>query len=219
MPFEDLIKLKQKLGIRVYNSTVLGVDKKVKKVNPEEKTFKRENKNRPREMTSKKPVPLIPQRKKMKKKYVEPVHRDPRFDPKCGEFDRDEFKERFEFVNAMKVQEAEKLKEEARSIKNPEEKAQMKLLAQRLENQAREEEQRKEAKARQLAARKQMQESRAQGKDVHFQSLKRRKVEDLVQKFRELKETGKLAKHIEKRRKKKTAKDRKKLTLMDDRDE
>lgn len=218
MPFEDLIKLKQKLGMKVYNSTVLGIEKKAKKIVPDDRSFKRENKNRPREMTSKTPIPLIPQRKK-KKRVVEMVHRDPRFDPKCGEFDRDEFKERFSFVNAMKAQEATQLKEEAKSVKNPEERAQIKLLAQRLENQAREEQQRTEAKERQEAKRKQMQESRAEGKAVVFQSSKKRKVEDLVKKFRELKETGKLAKHIEKRRKKKTAKDRKKLTLMDDQDE
>lgn len=214
MPFEDLIKLKQKLGLKVYNSTVLGVEKKSKKVAPEEKTFKRENKNRPREMTSKKPIPLIPQRKKLKKKAMEAVHRDPRFDPKCGDFDRDEFKERFSFVNTMKAEEAIKLKEDSKACKDPEERAQMKLLAQRLENQAREEEQRKEAKARHSAVQKQNQSNLAEGKPVFFENQKKRKIQDLVQKFRELKETGKLQKHIEKRRKKKTAKDRKKLTLM-----
>ena len=60
MPFEELIKLKQKLGTKVYNSTVLGIESKVKRDIPAERSFKRENKNRPREMSSKKPVPLIP---------------------------------------------------------------------------------------------------------------------------------------------------------------
>lgn len=217
MPFEDLIKLKQKLGMKVYNATVLGVEKTVKKESPREKVFKRENKNRPREMTSKTPVPLIPQRKK--KKAAELVHRDPRFDPKCGDFDRDEFKERFNFVNAMKVQEATQLKEESRSCKDPEEKARMKLLAQRLENQAREEQQRREAKEQKAADIKQIQSNRAEGRSVTYESQKKRKILNLVDKFRELKETGKLQKHIEKRRKKKTAKDRKKLKLMAQDDE
>lgn len=212
MPFEDLIKLKQKLGMKVYNSTVLGVEGKSKKVVPEAKTFKRENKNRPREMSSKKPVPLIPQRKK--KKVTEPVHRDPRFDPNCGEFDRDEFKERFNFVNEMKVKEATQLKEEIKTVRDPEEKTRMRLLAQRLENQAREEEQRRLAKERHATVQKQIQERRSEGKAVHYENQKKRKIENLVQKFRELKETGKLQKHIEKRRKKKTAKDRKKLKLL-----
>lgn len=213
MPFEDLIKLKQKLGMKVYNSTVLGVEKRAKKIIPEERTFKRENKNRPREMTSKKPVPLIPQRKKQKK-VLAAVHRDPRFDPKCGDFDRDEFKERFNFVSEMKAQEATQLKEDLKAVKNPEERAQMKLLAQRLENQAREDQQRKEAKQKKLAAQKEAEANRAVGKTVVYENQKKRKIQDLVQRFRELKETGKLQKHIEKRRKKNTAKDRKKLKVM-----
>lgn len=215
MPFEDLIKLKQKLGTKVYNSTVLCVKKTAKKAVPEERTFKRENKNRPREMSSKTPIPLIPQRKK-KAVSATAVHRDPRFDPNCGDFDRDEFKERFSFVNEMKVQEAAQLKDELKTCRDPEERARIKLLAQRLENQAREETQRKEAKQRQSIVQKQNQDNRSEGKTVIFESKKKRKVENLVQKFRELKETGKLQKHIEKRRKKKMGKDRKKLTLMDE---
>lgn len=219
MPFEDLIKLKQKLGTKVYNSTVLGVKKTAKKAVPGEKSFKRENKNRPREMSSKTPIPLIPQRKKKAVNAAAAaaaVHRDPRFDPNCGDFDRDEFKERFSFVNEMKVQEAAQLKDDLKTVQDPEERARIKLLAQRLENQAREETQRKEAKQRQSFVKKQNQEERNEGKTVIFESKKKRKVENLVQKFRELKETGKLQKHIEKRRKKKMGKDRKKLTLMDE---
>lgn len=212
MPFEDLIKLKQKLGTKVYNSTVLGVVEKQKKsVSSDSRTtYKRDNKNRPREMSSKRPIPLIPARPK-KKAATETTARDPRFDPKCGDFDRDEFKERFSFVNEIKLKEVSQLKDEMLKCKDSDERSQMRLLAQRLENQAREEQNRREADR----DRKRIQDSRTGGQPVIFESKKKRKIENLVQKFRELKESGKLQKHIEKRRKKQAAKDRKKLKVLD----
>ncbi|KAG8266888.1 rRNA biogenesis protein rrp36 [Homalodisca vitripennis] len=77
MSFEDLQKLKEKLGIKVYNQTVLGA----KKEKPE-LDFKRANKNRPREESSKKRVPLLRDVVTVKKDSI----RDPRFDSSCGDF-------------------------------------------------------------------------------------------------------------------------------------
>ncbi|KAK2170638.1 hypothetical protein LSH36_1g01053 [Paralvinella palmiformis] len=53
MPFTELQKLKEKIGIKAYNQAVFGssTGRSGKKV------FKRENKNRPTEMSSKRPVP------------------------------------------------------------------------------------------------------------------------------------------------------------------
>lgn len=212
MPFEELIKLKQKLGTKVYNATVLGTPNSPSKpVRKDSQAFKRDNKNRPREMTSKRPVPITLPR--AKKETV--LARDPRFDPKCGDFDRDEFKDRFSFVNELKLQEVSQLREEMLTCKDADDRAKLKLLAQRLENQAREEQHRKDANKKTMQERKQMQDNRSEGKPVVFESKKKRKIENLVQKFRELKETGKLQKHIEKRRKKKAAQDRKKLKVLD----
>lgn len=57
MSFEELQKLKSKLGAKVYNEAVFGTNSK-KRAN-KITDFKRENKNRPREMTSKKTVPML----------------------------------------------------------------------------------------------------------------------------------------------------------------
>lgn len=57
MSFEELQKLKEQLGAKVYNEAVFGVESKR---NRKRKTvFKRDNKNRPREASSKKPVPQL----------------------------------------------------------------------------------------------------------------------------------------------------------------
>ncbi|KAF5280351.1 hypothetical protein FQR65_LT03160 [Abscondita terminalis] len=49
MSFEDLQNLKEKIGSKEYNSVVFGTQKNIKKPS----NFKRENKNRPRERSSK----------------------------------------------------------------------------------------------------------------------------------------------------------------------
>ncbi|KOB66788.1 Ribosomal RNA processing protein 36-like protein, partial [Operophtera brumata] len=54
LSFEELQKLKEKVGAKVYKEALFGTTKK-----NERKVFKRENKNRPREMTAKKQVPMV----------------------------------------------------------------------------------------------------------------------------------------------------------------
>ncbi|KAG6464045.1 hypothetical protein O3G_MSEX014236 [Manduca sexta] len=68
LSFEELQKLKEKIGAKVYKEALFG--NKMKDNKP--KVFKRDNKNRPREMSSKKPVPML-QATKVKKKEI----RDP----------------------------------------------------------------------------------------------------------------------------------------------
>lgn len=51
MSFEELIKLKEKIGAKIYNQTVLGADQVKKAV--EHTVVKRSNKNNPREISSK----------------------------------------------------------------------------------------------------------------------------------------------------------------------
>lgn len=205
--------MKQKLGTKVYNSTVLGHTEEPKKKTRAE--FKRENKNRPREMSSKRQVPLI-QRKKKSYKPSETAPRDPRFDSNCGDFDRNEFKERFSFVNELKEKEAAELKEKLRSTASADEKSKIKLLIQRLNNQAREEQKRVMRNKADDDKRTQIKQARQEGKTPIFVSKKKQKIQELVDQFKELKETGKLQKHLEKRRKKNLARDRKRIHLEDE---
>lgn len=148
MSFEELIKLKEELGLKSYNEAVFGENSSERK--PKAKTkFVRENKNRPREISAKKQVPLLG--KATTSKSAERC-RDPRYDEKCGEFDRDQFKANYSFVNDIRESELVELKKQLRALgKNQsEEKEKIKLLIQRMQNQNREEEKlqaRKKAKA------------------------------------------------------------------------
>lgn len=72
LSFEELQKLKERIGAKVYKEALFG--KKDKDETDKPKIFKRENKNRPREVSSKKPVPFLKDTPVVKKKEI----RDPR---------------------------------------------------------------------------------------------------------------------------------------------
>lgn len=149
MPFSELIKLKEKLGSKVYNEAMFGADAKDNRKRRAPKAeYKRENKNRPREVSSKKQVPLLGVNKSKSKRVETDGPRDPRFDSRCGEFDRARFKEDYEFVNAIRQTEAVELKERLKQLGSgdSEEKKKVKLLLQRMENQNLEEKKLKERK-------------------------------------------------------------------------
>jgi len=79
LSFEELQKLKEKIGSKKFNETVIGAKRKeVDKV----KDFRRLNANRPREMSSK--------NRRVQEKVAIQVSKvfrnDPRFDNLCGEF-------------------------------------------------------------------------------------------------------------------------------------
>lgn len=141
MSFEDLQKLKEKLGSKVYNEAMFGT-RRTKKVE-----FKRENKNRPREMSSKKTVSrfreVVPVRKS--------VPRDPRFDSLCGTFNEKAFKNAYSFVSKLKERDLGALKEQLKGAEDPKEIRKIKYLIQRIENQLREENKHKERKEKEQA--------------------------------------------------------------------
>lgn len=150
MTFEELLKLKEELGSKTYNEAVFGVDTTNRKRKAKTK-FVRENKNRPREVSSKKQVPLLGKPSGSKKAAATQA-RDPRFDEKCGEFDKDEFKTNYSFVNDIRDNELTELKKQLKKLGKGEleEKRKIKLLIQRMENQNREEQKlqaRKKARA------------------------------------------------------------------------
>ena len=81
LSFEELQKLKERLGTNIYNEAMFGSKRKNLKTTQSE--FKRENHNRPREMSSKKPVYSGIKCDTKVKKHMP---RDPRFDSLCGTF-------------------------------------------------------------------------------------------------------------------------------------
>lgn len=147
MTFAELLALKEELGSKVYNEAVFGdeITSKKRKKPLKKAEFKRENKNRPRELSAKKQVPLL-SAFKVSKNDCEP--RDPRFDNKCGEFDREKFKEDYSFVNEIRDKEITELKNQLKHLKGDkaDEKQKVKMVLQRMQNQNLEEKKLKERK-------------------------------------------------------------------------
>lgn len=197
MTFEDLQKLKEKLGSKVYNEAMFGTKKTV------QKDFKRANKNRPRELSSKRPEPVIV--KKNNKVQV----RDPRFDSLCGEFDDRKFRKAYSFLDKIRKKEKLQLIRQLKTEENPEERKRIKIVLQRLKNKEREELKKVQKEEKALAEKEEKIKLLKEGKKPHFATKLEKKVAGLVEQFSELKKTGKLKKHIEKQRKKLSQKERK----------
>lgn len=211
MSFAELLKLKEELGSKVYKEAIFGDDalKKRKVLRKEKTIFKRDNKNRPREISAKKQVPLLG-KPKISKEDQRP--RDPRFDGNCGEFDRQKFKEDYSFVNEIREKEITELKEQLRKLKSDqsEEKEKIKLVLQRMQNQNLEEKKLQERKQARINEKEKNKTAIKSERKPFFASKREQKAQDLVKQFEELKKSGKLNKHLEKRRKKNMTRDRKK---------
>ncbi|KOC59742.1 Ribosomal RNA processing protein 36 like protein [Habropoda laboriosa] len=201
MSFEDLQKLKEKLGMKLYKETLFG-PRKVKKID-----FKRENKNRPREISAKKPVTRFREVVHVKKN----IPRDPRFDSLCGTFDQKEFKKSYGFLSKMKENDLEELKKQLQVTEDPKTIQKIKYLIQRLENQIREEKKRKRQREKKSNEKKEIIEAIKRGEKPVFKKKSEKKVLDLVSQYEELKNSGRLKKHIQRLRKKNLHKDRQKF--------
>ncbi|XP_070530786.1 ribosomal RNA processing protein 36 homolog isoform X2 [Cardiocondyla obscurior] len=205
MSFEDLQKLKEKLGTKVYNETIFGKKNKIKKMKTE---FKRENKSRPREMSAKKPVPRYQELTRVKNALLS---RDPRFDSLCGTYDEKAFKRSYAFINKLRENDLKTLQTELKETKDLKTIKKVKYLIQRLENQLREVKKKKEKEKKEQQEKKELLESVKQGEKPVFKKKSEKKVLDLVSQYEELKNKGKLKKHIQRLRKKNKHKDRIKL--------
>lgn len=188
MSMDELKKLKDKLR-KVVSSTAPKAGKVV---------YKRENKNRPREVSAK--------RREMRNQ-TRIVRRDPRFEESCGSFEEDQFKKDYAFLEQMKEKERKMIAKAARKEKDPEKKETLIKLKQRLVNQAVSEKQREAEKhlIEDLKNKKKEETGKAYVKRSDVKAAL------LIQKYQQLKRSGKLKKYLEKKRKKNVAKDRKKI--------
>lgn len=160
MSFEDLQKLKEKLGTKIYNERVFGKKSKKKNLNEKIRTeFTRENKNRPREMSAKKPVSTLKESVSVKKH----VTRDPRFDDLCGTFNEKAFKNSYAFINDLKENDLKTLRNELKKATDLKTENKIKYLIQRLENQLREEKKRKEKEEKKREEKEELLDSIKQG--------------------------------------------------------
>lgn len=219
MPFEDLLMLQKKLGSRVYNEAIFGKTKERKSTSAKPKVAKKpkqtsesesDDDSGPEEVTSKRKVPALGMGKKAKNASASQV-RDPRFDPRQGYFSGRQFRKNYGFINDLRSKELRKLKNKLEVATDPEEVNRLKFVVQRTENQIREYAKQKALDSEKMREKQQIRESVQEGKRPFFERKSLKQARALVEQYDKLKDDGSLAKHIDKRRKKISAKDRKKL--------
>lgn len=207
LPFETLLQLEQKLGSKTFREAQAASSNKgetrmlPKKRKGDSKVDDNSGDEAPEEMSSKNP----PKRSLIKAARTRQAPSiDPRFNPKAGKFKEDHFRKNFQFAFDMKDKELEELKKSTKLIKDPEQTEKAKYLIQRMENQKREQ-QRKKAKSKSVIVNK--------DGTKYFPSKKEVFAQEMVEKYVELKESGKLGSHLEKRRKKQAGKERKRMQI------
>lgn len=136
---EEIQKIRLKLGTKKFDSAF--------KEASEKRSFKRANKNRqmilsqmfvehlfkdifrPREMSSKHPVPLFREVVTLQKKEE---RGDPRFDERAGRFSKDLFSKSYSFIEEMKKEEKQQVLRETKKTHNPEKKKKLQRLLQQM---------------------------------------------------------------------------------------
>lgn len=220
MSFEDLLQLKRRLGSKVYNEAVFGKTQTenktaaLKKIKQQSKkgTIKNESDSDgpPEELTAKRKVPALGLAKNSRK-AVQSSFRDPRFDAKQGYFSGTKFRAQYGFINDLRSQELTTLKKQLAHSNDPERTEQLKFTIRRTENQILEFNKQKEQDKKRKEEKLQVRRAIDDGKQPYYEKNSTRKARELVEKYNKLKEVGKIGKHIDKRKRKITSKDRKKL--------
>ncbi|XP_030369249.1 ribosomal RNA processing protein 36 homolog isoform X2 [Scaptodrosophila lebanonensis] len=210
MSFEEIMKLKEELGAKVYKEAVLGV--KSAKTKKSKTDLKRLNKNRPREMSAKKQVPFLGAELRIERKN-QSQQRDPRFDEKSGDYNIETFKKNYRFVTKIRNREVNHLKKKLDEVEDNNEKQEIKHTMQRLINKNVEEKKWHQKQYTLKKERAEIQMAHNEGKQPQYLTKKERRAKELVHQFEQLKRDGKLNKHLEKRRKKNAAKDRKRIAI------
>merc|ERR1712168_539127 len=222
--FGELQKLKETVGLKKYNEAVFGKkidDTEVDGDRTERKDLKRKmlpgkvdgekkKKSEPEEMSSKK------QRGKPRN-VVEQVrrrHRDPRFDNLSGKFNDDLFQKSYSFVEDMKKDELKVVKKQFKKTRNKEEKSSLHKLLQRMEEQ--EKVNLLKAKRKELEKKRKKEEfaARNEGKKVFYLKKKEAKKLELLDQYKKLKESGKVDKVMNRKRKVNASKQKKSFLSM-----
>ncbi|GMH35145.1 hypothetical protein BSKO_03013 [Bryopsis sp. KO-2023] len=193
VPFEVLEKL------RSTGEKSVKVRKKAHKV-------KRANKNRPLEMSSKRPISRF--RNVLEGTGKKKMGKDPRFQSLAGNYDVSRFRQQYSFLYDEHLpDEEEQIKKKLKKSKNEETKQGLRDELRKVRGMIREEEirRKKESLSRELKAGEM--EAVKGGKRPFYLKKGEKKKRELVEKFKELQESGNLDKYMAKMRKKKASKD------------
>lgn len=202
MSFEELQKLKETLGTKVVNSTLFGHNEAR---NNNFKSFTRENKNRPRELSSRHAVSRFRQVIPVKEKKS----RDPRFDDLSGEYNETIFKNSYKFLNEVKQKEFQQVQKAAKVTKDPKKSKELNALLQKMKSEVRDEKKKEVAREKGKEWREEQVDRIRQGKGIFYTKKSERRREELTERFNNLKKSGKLDFYMKHRRKKNDTKQRK----------
>nr|XP_022334422.1 ribosomal RNA processing protein 36 homolog isoform X1 [Crassostrea virginica]XP_022334423.1 ribosomal RNA processing protein 36 homolog isoform X1 [Crassostrea virginica]XP_022334424.1 ribosomal RNA processing protein 36 homolog isoform X2 [Crassostrea virginica] len=207
LSFEELKKLKEKIGLKVFNQVLHG-DRRGSE--SKKKVFKRANKNRPMEISSKKPVPRLKRTAPAKKK----VTRDPRFDDLSGEYREELFSRSYGFLDDIKSREREKVQKSLKKEKDPEKKQELQYLLNRMKQQEQASDKKDQQKRIERDWKKKEQVRVKEGKTPFYLKKSERRKLELAEKYRELQKSGKVDAYLGKKRKKTAQKEKKKLPVQ-----
>ncbi|KAI1320921.1 rRNA biogenesis protein rrp36 [Mortierella claussenii] len=169
---------------------------------------KRSDKNRPMEIGSKKPVGRFRQVVEV----ASTKRRDPRFDSLSGKLDSDLFEKSYSFLKDYQADEMKKLKELIKKERDPDMKEKLQTqLSRMVDRQATEATQKRRQEIKREHKRKER-ELISKGKNPFFLKKSDQKKLELIDKFQNLKDNPKaLARAMEKRRKRNSAKEKTKI--------
>ncbi|RVE76643.1 hypothetical protein OJAV_G00010460 [Oryzias javanicus] len=202
MSFEEILKLQNTVGTKVYNEVAFDSSRSQRSSKK-----KRLNKNRPMEISAKKPAPFLRQVVPVKK----PVVRDPRFDDLSGEYKPEIYEQTYKFINDVKQREKEIIQKKLKKTKRNGQKEKLQFLLKRMENQERARQSREKQRERELQFKREQRARADQGARPFFLKKSDKKKLELAEKYQDLKKSGKLEKFLSKKRKRNAGKDRRKL--------
>ncbi|KAG6434787.1 hypothetical protein SASPL_106430 [Salvia splendens] len=180
-----------------------GSDLVFRKPKPE-KNGGRANKNRPMEISSKKPVSRFREVIQAPKKVI----RDPRFESLCGNLDVNGHKKRYNFIyeNTLPA-EKEELKKQMKKTKDPKAVGELKDQLTRIDKELKSVAVKRTEKDILAEHKKKERDAAKKGKQPYYLKKSEIQKQKLAEKFKELKESGKLESFIEKKRRRNAAKD------------
>nr|GMD55592.1 ribosomal RNA processing protein 36 homolog [Ipomoea batatas] len=164
----------------------------------------RSNKNRPMEISSKKPVSRFREVVQVPKRIV----RDPRFETLCGKLDEEGFKKRYNFLYQKDLPaEKEDLKKQMTRTKDPQVINELKNRIAWIDKQLKSASTRNTEKVILSEHKKKQREAAKQGKQPYYLKKSEIRQRKIIEKYKELKGSGKLEAFIEKKRRKNASKD------------
>ncbi|CAN6907917.1 unnamed protein product [Brassica oleracea] len=188
---------------QVKKNTGRAADKNIKF--SEAKKPARANKNRPMELSSKRPVSRFREVIQAPKKVV----RDPRFDSLAGSVDHEGFRKRYSFFFEEKLPvEREELKKKLKKTKNPEDVEELKDQLTYVEKLLKyDPSTNSKGKSILTEHKKKEREAAKMGKKPYYLKQSEIRKQELNEEYNSLKESGKLSLFLDKRRKKNATKD------------